>query len=166
MRICSRCGASLPDDAAFCTNCGLAQPAAPQPQPQPQPGPVGAMPGSGAGAPPAQPPVYGVNYGMPQPGPVDENALRSAGYGAFIGALSSQRMLVLNVLYSVFAVCMLLSVFTNSASNAGGVLGEFAVLGVQAAAFWWMYAEASPCAWFSRLANRPGLPPVFAIFSR
>ncbi len=47
MKTCSKCGAQVPDDAAFCTVCGFnfnaagaaagAAQGAPQPQPQPQP---------------------------------------------------------------------------------------------------------------------------------
>lgn len=37
MKYCEKCGAALPDESAFCTSCGAAVNAQPQPQVTPQP---------------------------------------------------------------------------------------------------------------------------------
>ena len=111
----------------------------------PQAGAPIPPPNAAYAAPGYAPPVYGGTpydtgaYAAPQQPAVDETALRNAGYGAFIGAISSQRMLVLNVLLSVSGACTLLAMAMNRDSNVYGLLIELVILGVNLAAMWWMY---------------------------
>ena len=94
----------------------------------PQAGAPILPPNAAYAAPGYAPPVYGGPpydtgaYAAPQQPAVDETALRNAGYGAFIGAISSQRMLVLNVLLSVSGACTLLAMAMNRDSNVYGLL--------------------------------------------
>ena len=76
---CKNCGAQLPDNAVFCTECG-AQQAAPQPQPQPQPQPTYQQP---------QQPVYQQPvYQQPQYTPVVAASTADAGSAFTFGLLS------------------------------------------------------------------------------
>ena len=84
---CKNCGAQLPDNAVFCTECG-AQQAAPQPQPQPQPQPTYQQPQQPVYQQPVyQQPQYTPVVATPDAGPIFVTGLLSLIFAGLIGLI-------------------------------------------------------------------------------
>ena len=84
---CKNCGAQLPDNAVFCTECG-AQQAAPQPQPQPQPQPTYQQPQQPVYQQPVyQQPQYTPVAATPDAGPIFVTGLLSLIFAGLVGLI-------------------------------------------------------------------------------
>ncbi|MBP5208349.1 MAG: zinc ribbon domain-containing protein [Clostridia bacterium] len=84
---CKNCGAQLPDNAVFCTECG-AQQAAPKPQPQPKQQPTYQQPQQPVYQQPVyQQPQYTPVVATPDAGPIFVTGLLSLIFAGLVGLI-------------------------------------------------------------------------------